>query len=66
MIKTVSNNVKVRENGERWLKQSINYVLQDILMHFAQMLRTEKLARKENGLFEITNEIGYQVMPKAR
>lgn len=35
-------------------------------MHFAQMLRTEKLARKENGLFEITSEIGYQVMPKAR
>ena len=37
-----------------------------------QLLRTVKLSgteddfsREEDGLFEVTNEIGYQVMPKA-
>jgi hypothetical protein len=30
-----------------------------------KLLRTGKLARKEDGLFEVTDEIGYQVMPKA-
>ena len=25
----------------------------------------QNLARKEEGLFEVTDEIGYQVMPKA-
>jgi hypothetical protein len=29
------------------------------------MLRTGKLARKDDGLFEVTDEIGYKVMPKA-
>ena len=38
---------------------------EESLQHFAHMLRTGKLARKEDGLFEVTNEIGYQVMPKA-
>jgi hypothetical protein len=38
---------------------------EESLQHFAHMLRTGKLARKEDGLFEVTDEIGYQVMPKA-
>lgn len=38
---------------------------EESLQHFAHMLRTGKFARKEDGLFEVTNEIGYQVMPKA-
>ena len=33
--------------------------------HFAHMVRTGKLARKEDGLFEVTDEIGYQVILKA-
>ena len=38
---------------------------EESLQHFAHMLRTGKLARKEDGLFVVTDEIGYQVMPKA-
>ena len=38
---------------------------EESLQHFAHMLRTGKLMRKEDGLFEVTEEIGYQVMPKA-
>ena len=38
---------------------------EESLQHFAHMLRTGKLARKQDGLFEVTDEIGYQVMPKA-
>lgn len=38
---------------------------EESLQHFAHMLRTGKLARKEDGLFEVTDEIGYRVMPKA-
>ena len=38
---------------------------EESLQHFAHMLRTRKLAWKEDGLFEVTDEIGYQVMPKA-
>ena len=38
---------------------------EESLQHFAHMLRTGKLPRKEDGLFEVTDEIGYQVMPKA-
>lgn len=38
---------------------------EESLQHFAHMLRTGKLARKEDGLFEVADEIGYQVMPKA-
>ena len=38
---------------------------EESLQHFAHMLRAGKLARKEDGLFEVTDEIGYQVMPKA-
>ena len=38
---------------------------EESLQHFAHMLRTGKLARKEDGLFEVTDEICYQVMPKA-
>lgn len=38
---------------------------EESLQHFAHMLRTGKLARKDDGLFEVTDEIGYKVMPKA-
>ena len=38
---------------------------EESLQHFANMLRTGKLARKDDGLFEVTDEIGYKVMPKA-
>ena len=38
---------------------------EESLQHFAHMLRTGKLARKEDGLFVVTDEIVYQVMPKA-
>ena len=38
---------------------------EESLQHFAHMLRTGKLARKEDGLFEVTDEIGNQEMPKA-
>lgn len=37
---------------------------EESLQHFAHMLRTGKLDRKEDGLFEVTDEIGDQVMPK--
>ena len=38
---------------------------EESLQHFAHTLRTGKLARKEDELFEVTDEIGYPVMPKA-
>lgn len=33
---------------------------EESLQHFAHMLRTRKLARKEDGLFEVTDEIGFK------
>ena len=38
---------------------------EESLQHFAPMVHPGQLARKEDGLFEFTDEIGYQVMPKA-